>query len=341
MRKNKNIFLIVTVAFVIILFSINTTTILASITHSLKLCASSVIPALFPFFVLSEFLISLVAGTGANPTVFALICGMMTGFPTGTKNVCSLYRENKIDKKTATALLYCTANASPAYIVSFIGVCMIGSKNAGIILLVSQCICALVCFFALKGYKKTPKNHYSVINLTDVACSAINGSVTGCLNVCGYIIFMGAIADIVIQYKIPDLFAKIFFYLPENCVKAVVIGFFEISRGIEAVDFSKSYAVVTSAVIIGFSGVSIILQCINCANDVNLPKLPILKGKLIYAFTMPFIAYTLSDLFPISFYKPSKMFGKTIFLIFILFFAVFLYIIFDKSFKKLYNRKKA
>ena len=135
MRKIKPIITISSAVILIAVFSLRSDIVIESVMYSLRLCYGSVIPSLFPFFILCEFLMSATAGAGSNHCTAAFATGLITGFPTGVRNVCKLYSDGNIDKKSACALLHCTANASPAYIVAFIGVCIIGSKTAGIILL--------------------------------------------------------------------------------------------------------------------------------------------------------------------------------------------------------------
>ena len=328
--KNKKAYLIITILIaIIILFSVFNATVSSSVKASLYMCYNSVIPALFPFFVLAEFITSIFMATNLNPYVFAFISGLISGFPTGTQNVCNLYKNNKITKEKATALLHSTANASPAYVVAFVGACLIKSKSIGYILLLSQIICSIICACSFKVFKKSKTTNITLLNVTEIATKSVVGSVSAILNVCGYIVFMGIFADIAAKI-IPS-------FIPTN-IKGIVYGSIEITRGITVLDFSNSSAILIAAFIIGFSGISVILQCVSCAKQAGLPCMPIVKGKIIYAVLMPLITFVITKIIPITFSSPSFILGSVIFVIFLLFLFVFIYIIFDKMYKSLYNK---
>ena len=345
MKKIKPILTISAAIFLIAVFSVCSKTVISSVMYSLKLCYLSVIPSLFPFFILCEFLMGSIAGIGTNLSVTAFATGLVTGFPTGVRNVCKLYTDGNIDRKTATALLHCTANASPAYIVAFIGICIIKSRTAGILLLASQILCAFACalFFGCFKRQACRPSHISVLNITEIACESIANSVISCLYVCGYIIFFGIIADIAISAGLPQLASHILFFLPESQAGALSIGLIEITRGIYMLDFNDSNAIVIAAIIVAFSGISVIMQCIACLVKAGLPRRPLIVGKLIYTILMPIIAKCLSETVSIK-YETSDRSNMPIitfilFVIFLITCIIFIYNIFDKSRGRMYNRK--
>lgn len=341
--KKKTLITTLSVAVLfVILFSIFSDVVISSVKYSLQMCYASVIPSLFPFFILSEFIMSVVAGLNISGTAISFLSGLITGFPTGIKNVCTLYEKGTIDKSRATALLHCTANASPAYIVAFIGICIIKSRTAGIILLISQTVCAFAVALFFGCFKKgNHKCRYaSVINLTEVACVSISNSVLSCLYVCGYIVFFGIIADIAIRIGIPQAISNIIFFLPKEQVYSVAVGIIEITRGMLSLDFTAHQSVIIASVILAFSGISVIMQCISCTIKVGLPARGIITGKLCYTLLMPCITACISKFMPVT---PTHTETNTgvipmmLFILFILFCIIFIYNIFDKRNKRLYN----
>ena len=88
--------------------------------NGLLLCGNLVVPALFPFFILSSLLVStggaarlgrLLSGvmgrlfhqTGTSAS--ALVLGFLGGYPVGAKTVCTLYEEKLCDRTQAEHLL--------------------------------------------------------------------------------------------------------------------------------------------------------------------------------------------------------------------------------------------
>ncbi len=335
------ILIIIMISLLVILFSVYSKDVTSSIKCSMIMCYNSVIPSLFPFFILCEFLMGTAIGIFKNTAQAAFFSSLLTGFPSGIKNVCILYQNGNIDKRTAVSLLHCTANASPAYITAFIGGCIMQSKSAGYILLLSQTVCAFACAIFFGCFKKKQKlnNKTGVISITEVACNSISNSVCSCLFVCGYIIFFGIIADIMIKLKIPETVANILFFLPKETVKSLSIGVIEITRAINMLDNKTDITCIS--IMLGFSGLSVIMQCISCAIKVGLKPTPIVTGKLIYTLLMPIISTCFIKLLPpksSGAVLHTPIISFIMFILFLGFCIIFIYNIFDKSAKKIYNK---
>ena len=339
MRKIKTISFLLLCITVFVLFYLFGSTVTESIKHSLKMCYSSIIPSLFPYFIISQITISVLKSTKISPALYAFVCSLLSGYPNGTASVCTLYNEGIIKRKNAVALLFCTANASPAFIVSFVGICILKSKTAGTVIMISQLISALCCFFVFRTNTITLPRP-SVFKFSEVLTNSISKSVEGTLQVCGSITFMGVIADLIIHFKIDLLILKILFFIPTKILRPILIGMIELTRGISLVDFTDKTAFITASVIVGFSGISIILQCAKHANCSKLPVYPIIINKLIYAITMPAITAIILNFNDITYITQKNNTKTVIFSIIIIFSILFLYLFFDKYIFKIYNKEK-
>ena len=236
MKKFKITTTIVLTTISVLIFSLNAQTVSESVKNSLAICYNSVIPSLLPFFILCEFLMQLCLGITLSANLLAFGGGLITGFPTGIKNVCTLYQNGSLTNSQATSLLHCCANASPAYIVAFIGGHIIKDRSIGMILLISQVLTAIVCGLFFGAFKKSAKTKPHAIILTTAACNAVCESVLSCLYVCGYIIFFGIFADILLSTEIISS-------LPWQS-KSVIIGCIEITRGVKLIEFSDPKAII-------------------------------------------------------------------------------------------------
>jgi sporulation integral membrane protein YlbJ len=99
----------------------------------ITLCLRSVIPALFPFLVLSGLLVDLLTGhsnkllrcigkiTGVPYGAESLlIVGFLGGYPAGAQAISRLYSQRKIDVTTARHLLTFCSNAGPAFLFGIV-----------------------------------------------------------------------------------------------------------------------------------------------------------------------------------------------------------------------------
>lgn len=95
----------------------------------ISVCLRTVIPSLFPFFLLSVLLTGSTAGAtfpipgkirqmlGIPPGAESiLLCGFLGGYPVGAQSVAALYRQGKLPKGEAERMLCFCSNAGPAFI---------------------------------------------------------------------------------------------------------------------------------------------------------------------------------------------------------------------------------
>ncbi|MBQ9647799.1 MAG: sporulation protein, partial [Oscillospiraceae bacterium] len=117
--------------------------------QGLRLCFQTVLPSLFPFFVLSALVVASGAGdafgralepvmrplfylSGAGASALAL--GLVGGYPVGARTVAELYRAGNLSKAEAERLLSFCNNAGPGFILGICGDAVFGSVRAGLYL---------------------------------------------------------------------------------------------------------------------------------------------------------------------------------------------------------------
>lgn len=101
--------------------------------EGIELCIRTVIPSLFPFFVLSMALTVSLSGRVSRPLLALsdflavprsaapiLIPGFLGGYPVGAKCVTDLYRKNHIRRTEAERLLAFCSNAGPSFLFGMV-----------------------------------------------------------------------------------------------------------------------------------------------------------------------------------------------------------------------------
>lgn len=143
----------------LLLFSKNN---LVAAKAGLNLWANSVLPSLLPFFIATELLsytnvvplcgkllnrfmrpIFNVPGEGA----FALLMGIISGYPVGSKIVTNLKEQNLCTDIEAERLLAFTNNSGPLFIIGTVGIGMFYSSYIGLILFVTHILACLTTRF--------------------------------------------------------------------------------------------------------------------------------------------------------------------------------------------------
>lgn len=165
--KIKNVILpIIICTFIafLLLFSKNN---LAAAKSGLSLWANSVLPSLLPFFIATELLsytnvVSLcgkllspimrpifnVPGEGA----FALLMGIISGYPVGAKIVANLKEQNLCTNAEAERLLAFTNNSGPLFIVGTVGIGLFYNTSIGLLLLLTHILACLTTGFIFRWW---------------------------------------------------------------------------------------------------------------------------------------------------------------------------------------------
>lgn len=108
-------------------------TALSGAAEGIELCLKTVIPALFPFMILSSVFLSCATAFPWKWTVFstvfrfppgegflALPC-FLGGYPVGAQSVCKAYQDGRLQKDTAQKILAFANNAGPSFVFGVVG----------------------------------------------------------------------------------------------------------------------------------------------------------------------------------------------------------------------------
>lgn len=242
--------------------------VLAAVRESLRLCFSSVIPALFPFMVLSSAFVSTVSDSsfklmskltarifGISPCgTAAFICGMVCGYPIGAKCTAELYKEKKITASEAESLIAYSNNSGPLFVIGAVGAGIFGSLQGGIILYIIQVFSALTAAMLLKKHttRRIIITHNSKKSTGDLT-SAICAGVTSILSVCGFIVFFAVVNTLIAP--LTSMLAP----TAESIVSFVI----EITNGINTVNESTQslkHKLILASIALGWSGFSVHMQ---------------------------------------------------------------------------------
>ncbi|HCS72523.1 MAG TPA: sporulation integral membrane protein YlbJ [Clostridiales bacterium] len=134
----------------------------------LNIFLQSVFPALLPFFICSEVMIGLgmvdLLSVLLNPVMkpifrcpgsssFVWIMSITSGYPTGARLTSELCKQKRITSHEAQRILSFCSTSGPLFMVSAVGIGMLGSAEAGRIILISHYLAALLTGFAFRFYK--------------------------------------------------------------------------------------------------------------------------------------------------------------------------------------------
>ncbi len=270
----------------------------------MQLAYRSVLPALFPAAVVCGILTELLEYLPLPVNHSLWITAQLCGFPLGIKSVCRAYQRALIDRKTAVALSFCSANASPAFLILYIGGKLFGNLKIGVYFFAAQCLISFLFAYLSGALTPCKGGGVSTESIFIILGNGISNAAIGCLGLTGYICLFSAIAAPLDGF---DWFKYIH-------------GFLEVTGGISKL---SSDQLLLCGAMIGFSGVSVFLQNASFLAQARLPILPTLYGKILCGTLMPILLFLMLQKHIIALFG---IFGSLLFLI-----------SFDKYRKRRYN----
>ena len=310
--------------FLLLLFSKNN---INAAKSGLSLWANSILPSLLPFFIATELLgytnvvhlcgkllskimrpIFNVPGEGA----FALLMGIISGYPVGAKIVANLKEKKLCNEIEAERLLAFTNTSGPLFIIGTVGIGMFYSFSIGLILFVTHLLSCLTVGFIFRWWGKSkekyhrntdcalPSSSLSFNNLGELLSKSILTSINTILMIGGFVVIFSIIISMLNTTNILQAISSQLFNLlgiPEVFTLSIITGFIEVTNGISYISstlaFSINLKIIICSFVLGFGGFSVLLQVLSITSKANISVKPYFVGKLLQAFFAVFYTYLL------------------------------------------------
>lgn len=337
LKIKRNILALIFLAFAtcLLLFSSSN---LPAIKKGLSLWANSVVPSLFPFFVATELLMNTnfvnILGRFLNKIMkplfnisgegsFGFIMGLISGYPVGAKIACDFRENNICSKEECERLLSFTNNSGPLFIVGTVGISMFGNSTIGLLLLITHilaCITVGIIFRFWKfnssspnyvgtktsNYKKCKNITFS--NLGEILGKSITNSISTILMIGGFVVIFSSIISILkasgILQSLVLMLTPIFDFLHIDSffISGILTGLLEITNGISSISSINikaiSVNIIITAFLLGFGGLSVLLQVLSITSKTDLSIKPYIYGKLLHGVLAAFYTFVAINVFP-------------------------------------------
>ena len=234
--------------------------------RGISLCLTSLVPTLFPFFILSDIWSCYFRVNNKSLTsklfssifhingraVIAFLCGIVCGFPLGVKTAVDLYNNKCLSKEETETICGFINNPSMAFVISGIGLGIYRDASVGIILYLSVVISAIIIGFAFRPKHKKSLNSDVILGQSFNLVNSIKYAGVASLTVSSYVIFFSGILS------------PLAFFIDNDIACAIISCFTEISCAVTYI--AKASAISTelrlslTGFALGFSGLSVHLQ---------------------------------------------------------------------------------
>lgn len=175
----------------------------------LQLCADILIPSLFPFCVISTFIIrsdisnllgkllhpvgKLLFGTNGNATC-AIMLSMLSGYPVGAKLIVLLYEQKQLSQKQAQNLICCCVNPGPAFIVLAVGQGILNSRQIGYLLLAANILSCIIINIIFRSKEPViSQNAVSYQCYSDAFVQSVSDASASIMGVCAWVVLFSSV----------------------------------------------------------------------------------------------------------------------------------------------------
>lgn len=271
----------------------------AAVSQGLKLCGEVILPALFPFFILSSLVLNLglcyplASSLGKiMPPLFhlsphcatALLLGFVGGYPVGAKTTLALYEESLCNKDQAERLLAFVSNAGPAFILNVIGWGIFSSGKVAFLLYLAHflgCI-ATGLLFRPKSPPVSwslPKKRPPAPPFLPTFLQAVTSALESSLQICSFILCFSVIIKLL---ELSPLLTLVTSFLAPEYSLPLLMGMVELSTGVNALSLTSDPKVqlILMSFLLGWAGISIHCQVLALALGSGLSMKYYLWGNL-------------------------------------------------------------
>lgn len=280
--------------------------------EGIKLWASCVLPALFPYFFITAVLSSLKVTSGfanllspftkkifntGGASGFAFFMSLLSGYPIGAKVVSDLRKNGFLSSvESVRASAFCSTS-SPMFLIGSVGTLMFNNKLFGVKLLLVHILSSIIVGFIFSFYKKSQKpvfkTSFALNNgLDNILYESVYSSVISILVVGGLITLFYLLTHILLFFNLLDPVINLltFFVKDKTVAKSLALGFFECTQGLKVLSTANlsSLSLPIACFICGFGGLSVIAQSVAYLKSAKIKVAPFIFAKLLGA-TVNFI----------------------------------------------------
>lgn len=275
------------------------------VTEGLTICFNVILPSLFPFMVLSSYIVKSEALSFLYKifypftkfvlrqplcTVSAIIMGLVGGFPVGAKMTFLLLEKGQITRNQAQRLCMFCVNGGPAFVITAVGVNMLGSAKAGVIIFASLCVSSLILGFATSFFDDKKDLEIHIENSAQSPLAALSASVTdgvqSILGICAWVVLFSGLTECLKAIGISD------------GAYSGVVSVLEVTKGCTLIAGKMGIPALAAA--LGFGGFCVHCQIFSYIKATGLKYSHFFVGRVLCAALSAVICHLLLLVFPVD-----------------------------------------
>ena len=288
----------------------------------LDFCGQILIPSLFPFMVLSSFIVK--SGLAARMSTVlepitrllfrlpgctgaTIAVSLIGGYPAGARGIKALLERGDITPKQGERMLGFSVGAGPAFVISVVGAGLLGSGNAGLVLFFSQIAASILigmlsALFAEREKRSTQTSVKTSPEKIDASSALVESSAdatAGMLNMCAFVILFSCLLTLM-QYSGMQQFLTntlIHLGISEQTARSILPILLEVTSGCSnAAQVGASPALISFG--LGWAGACVHFQISASLTGIHFSRTQFTLMRFIHGLLAAGISYAVFSLFP-------------------------------------------
>jgi sporulation integral membrane protein YlbJ len=306
MKKTGVLLLSILIVLVGVGLLVDASTVADGVRRGLEICGGILIPALFPFMVLSCFLVGTdmarILSLPLAPVTTRMLrlpshlgatvlLSLIGGYPVGAKMVANLLDRGEIDEVTARRMLCFCVNASPSFLISAVGIGMLMIRRVGVVLFIGQTLATLVIGAVVSWGQPLPKRRKEALTGSSGAfVPAVVDASSAMITMCAFAVLFSGLLSLLRGRGLSDALADVL-HLDPAMVNVFFTGLFEVTGGsIAAAALGGERAVIALSFCCSWGGLSVIFQVISCFQHKKPQFWPFVFSRIVHGFVSAGIA---------------------------------------------------
>lgn len=280
-------------SFIILFFVVifNNYLIFDTVSYSLNIWINSLVPVMFPVFVISDVLVSFnitnyipkfikksfqrVFNVDENSlSIFFL--AMLSGFPSNARLAVKMINDGLISESQANRILTFSHFANPMFVISTIGVMFLGNVSYGYIILISHYIGNIIIGLFSRNNNTNNINYKTngckSQSFSKILIGAIRSSIDTLLLILGTLTCFLIVSSILIN-----------FFTFSDYTSTIIKGVLEMTMGLKSLSnlmIPDIYKVIISTMFISFGGLAVHMQVVSQIVDSKIEYLSFFVARI-------------------------------------------------------------
>lgn len=277
------------------------------IRRGLAVCAGVMIPSLFPFLILSDFVAHTQAGRmlegplgGIARRLYrcpaelapAILMSWIGGYPAGARVLAGMVERGSLSREDAEATLSFCVNSGPAFLVAVVGTGVFGSPGWGLFLFACQLAAGLLTGRLLCRRRIRVRsgggNGVRCFPPAEGFVRAVSSATAGMLSICAFVLVFSAFSEVLTGWGVMELWGKRLSALSGGLLTTqgaacLGTGLLEIGGGCAAAQgLPPGQGALTLPFLLSFSSLSVICQIAACFGEGGVRVGAVLRGRVVH-----------------------------------------------------------